>query len=144
MFSLESPSRRLGRGSHRLRPRFHGGLWRGSPAGWAERLRLSPGVKAGEALPRAGVEEREYELSITVYTKPSCVQCNATKRALDKAGLAYNEVDLTQDAEALEAVKSLGYQSAPVVFADGDHWAGFRPDRIKAVAAAVAASAVTA
>ena len=77
------------------------------------------------------MEEREYELSITVYTKPSCVQCNATKRALDKAGLAYNEVDLTQDAEALEAVKSLGYQSAPVVFADGDHWAGFRPDRIK-------------
>ena len=90
------------------------------------------------------MEEREYELSITVYTKPSCVQCNATKRALDKAGLAYNEVDLTQDAEDLEAVKSLGYQSAPVVFADGDHWAGFRPDRIKAAAAAVAASAVTA
>ena len=73
------------------------------------------------------MEEREYELSITVYTKPSCVQCNATKRALDKAGLAYNEVDLTQDAEALEAVKSLGYQSAPVVFADGDHGGGSGP-----------------
>lgn len=75
-------------------------------------------------------------MSVTVYTKPSCVQCNATKRALAKAGLAYREVDLTQDAEALETVKAMGYQSAPVVFAEGDHWSGFRPDKIKALTAA--------
>lgn len=80
-------------------------------------------------------------MSITVYTKPSCVQCNATKRALAKAGLAYREVDLTQDAEALETVKAMGYQSAPVVFAEGDHWSGFRPDKIKALTAAARESA---
>lgn len=73
-------------------------------------------------------------MSITVYTKPSCVQCNASKRALDKYGLEYSEVDLTQDEEALATVKALGYQQAPVIFADGDHWAGFRPDKIKALA----------
>ena len=39
-------------------------------------------------------------MKITVYTKPSCVQCNATKRALVKAGLAYEEVDLTASAAA--------------------------------------------
>jgi glutaredoxin-like protein NrdH len=82
-------------------------------------------------------------MKITVYTKPSCVQCNATKRALAKAGLAYEEIDLTEDVEALEAVKALGYMQAPVVFADGDHWAGFRPDKIKALAK-VAAAAVAA
>lgn len=73
-------------------------------------------------------------MSITVYTKPSCVQCNATKRALAKMGLDYSEVDLTVDEEALATVKALGYQQAPVVFADGDHWSGFRPDKIKALA----------
>ncbi|MCI7552146.1 MAG: glutaredoxin-like protein NrdH [Actinomycetaceae bacterium] len=73
-------------------------------------------------------------MSITVYSKPACVQCNATKRALKKAGLEFDEIDLTQDEEALAAVKALGYQSAPVVFANGEHWAGFRPDRIKALA----------
>ena len=78
-------------------------------------------------------------MSITVYTKPSCVQCNATKRALAKASLAYEEVDLTLDAGALEAVKALGYQQAPVVIDGDDHWAGFRPDRIKASAALRAA-----
>ena len=80
-------------------------------------------------------------MSVTVYTKPSCVQCNATKRALAKAGLAYREVDLTQDAEALETVKAMGYQSAPVVFAGGEHWSGFRPDKIKALTAVARDSA---
>ena len=70
---------------------------------------------------------------VTLYTKPSCVQCNATKRALAKAGLRWEEIDLTVDTDALEMVKELGYQSAPVVFADGEHWAGFRPDKIKAL-----------
>lgn len=83
-------------------------------------------------------------MTITVYTKPACVQCNATTRALNKAGLAYDTVDLTEDAEALEAVKALGYQQAPVVMAGGDHWAGFRPDKIKALAAANVDVAVTA
>ena len=83
-------------------------------------------------------------MTIPVYTKPACVQCNATTRALNKAGLAYDTVDLTEDAEALEAVKALGYQQAPVVMAGGDHWAGFRPGKIKALAAANVDAAVTA
>lgn len=74
-------------------------------------------------------------MKITVYTKPSCVQCNATKRVLVKAGLAYEEVDLTASAAELAMVKGLGYQQAPVVVAGGDHWSGFRPDKIKALAA---------
>ncbi|WP_073995907.1 glutaredoxin-like protein NrdH [Arcanobacterium urinimassiliense] len=77
-------------------------------------------------------------MSITVYTKPSCVQCNATKRALQKNGLEFTEVDLTQDADALATVKALGYQQAPVVFAGGDHWAGYRPDKIRALAGILA------
>ncbi|GAA4288643.1 glutaredoxin-like protein NrdH [Georgenia daeguensis] len=79
-------------------------------------------------------------MSITVYSKPSCVQCDATYRALNKQGLEYEVVDITVDAEALENVKALGYQQAPVVFADGDHWSGFRPDKIKALAAQQAAA----
>lgn len=77
-------------------------------------------------------------MSITVFSKPACVQCDATYRALNKHGLEYTVVDISTDAEALESVKALGYQQAPVVFADGDHWSGFRPDRIKALVAASA------
>lgn len=75
-------------------------------------------------------------MTITVFSKPACVQCDATYRALKKHGLDYTVVDISTDAEALESVKALGYQQAPVVFAGGDHWSGFRPDKIKALAAA--------
>ncbi len=72
--------------------------------------------------------------TVIVFSKPNCVQCSATYRALNKHGLQYEVVDLSVDPEALETVKNLGYQQAPVVLADGDHWAGFRPDKIKALA----------
>ena len=67
---------------------------------------------------------------ITVYTKPCCPQCSATQRTLDRAGLAYDTVDLTDDAEARDYALSLGHLQAPVVIAGGQHWSGYRPDRI--------------
>lgn len=69
-------------------------------------------------------------MTITVYSKPACVQCTATTRALDAKGLDYALVDLTEDIGAMEHVQSLGYRQAPVVVAGEDHWSGFRPDRI--------------
>ena len=70
-------------------------------------------------------------MSITVYTKPQCVQCGATIKALDKAGITYELVDLATDIDARDYVMALGHLQAPVVVTDTDHWAGFRPDRIK-------------
>ena len=81
-------------------------------------------------------------MAITIYSKPNCVQCTATYRAMDKAGLSYETVDISVDAEALEQVKSLGYAQAPVVIAGGDHWSGFRPDKIKGLVAAAEAVAI--
>jgi glutaredoxin-like protein NrdH len=80
-------------------------------------------------------------MSVTVYSKPACVQCDATYRALDRKGVEYTVVDITQDAEALEMVRGLGDLQAPVVVAGDTHWSGFRPDQISAVAALQAASA---
>ena len=72
-------------------------------------------------------------MTITVYSKPACVQCNATYRALDKLGAPYTVVDISEDADARDYVMSLGHLQAPVVIVDGDHWSGYRPDRIKAL-----------
>ena len=68
---------------------------------------------------------------VTLYTKPGCVQCNATYRYLDKKGIAYQSVDVSVDNEALEKIVSMGYQQAPVVIAGDVHWSGFRPDMIE-------------
>ncbi|MHA2789731.1 glutaredoxin-like protein NrdH [Corynebacterium sp. S7] len=77
-------------------------------------------------------------MSITVYTKPACVQCTATKKALDKAGLEYNLVDISLDDSARDYVLALGYLQAPVVEVDGQHWSGFRPERIRSLVEAAA------
>ena len=83
-------------------------------------------------------EEERITMAITVYTKPSCVQCNATYRALDSKGIEYEILDLSEDPAALEHVKSLGYLQAPVVVTDEDHWSGFRPDKIDELASRLA------
>ncbi|GAB3752416.1 glutaredoxin-like protein NrdH [Zhihengliuella flava] len=79
-------------------------------------------------------------MTVTVYTKPACVQCNATYRALDKKGIVYQSVDISQDADALERVRALGHMQAPVVVTDADHWSGFRPDKIEELATSAASS----
>ncbi len=78
-------------------------------------------------------------MSIIIYSKPACVQCTATYRALDRAGLDYDVIDLSADERALADVLALGHQQAPVVVAGDEHCSGFRPDRIKALAGRVAA-----
>lgn len=85
-------------------------------------------------------------MTITVFSKPSCVQCTATYRALDSKGIDYVIRDLSEDPAALQLVKELGYLQAPVVLAEGlpgsvgpDHWSGFRPDKIAGLIALMAA-----
>jgi glutaredoxin-like protein NrdH len=78
-------------------------------------------------------------MNITVYTKPGCVQCSATFKALDKAKLRYEIVDVTTDENALAYVHALGYLQAPVIVAGAQHWGGFRPDRITQLRCALAA-----
>jgi glutaredoxin-like protein NrdH len=75
--------------------------------------------------------------TITVYSRPACVQCDATYRMLDRLDLDYTTVDVEQDAEALAYVRSLGYLAAPVVVAGDQHWSGYRPDELKALAARI-------
>lgn len=77
-------------------------------------------------------------MTVTVYTKDRCVQCNATYRALDAKGIEFEALNLEVDDEALAMVRSMGYLQAPVVVAGDDHWSGFRPDKIDELAARLA------
>ena len=80
-------------------------------------------------------EPRKKTMAVTVYSKPSCVQCTATYRALDNKGVLYNVVDVTEDEKAYELITSLGYKQAPVIITDDDHWSGFNPIKIGAIPA---------
>ena len=77
-------------------------------------------------------------MAITVYSKPACMQCTMTQKKLDALDLDYEVVDISMDEEARDYVMALGYLQAPVVEAGGEHWSGFRPERLSALAQTVA------
>ena len=76
----------------------------------------------------------DKENMVHLYTQPGCPPCTATKRALDKVGIEYEQHDVTKDPSAAETVKALGYNSTPVVVVDDRHWCGFRPTEIERLA----------
>ena len=84
-------------------------------------------------------------MTITVLSKPSCVQCNATYRQLDAEKIIY-DVDDIYDETNLATIKELKYMAAPVVLvrdAEGsitDHWAGFNPTKISELASKLKAA----
>ncbi len=75
---------------------------------------------------------------VTVYTSPGCPGCVLTKRHLERRGVAFSEVNISDDPLNLDAIRELGFSSAPVVCAstaDGELvWGGYRPDRIDMLA----------
>ena len=73
-------------------------------------------------------------MRVTVYTTPACVQCQSTKRMMDKIGISYDAIDLSQHPEELESFKEMGLTQAPIVVTDDERWSGFRLDKIKSLA----------
>jgi glutaredoxin-like protein NrdH len=72
-------------------------------------------------------KRREMTMQVTVYTTPTCPQCDMTKKTLTKGNVRYEVVDLSSNPEAMSYVKEdLGYTAAPVVVTDTGHWSGFR------------------
>jgi len=62
-------------------------------------------------------EAAMHDTTITMYTTAWCGDCRAAKRALEAAGLAFREVDVECDAEALARLEALndGRRSVPTL-----------------------------
>lgn len=76
-------------------------------------------------------EERTEEApELVLYSKPSCPQCDATKRHFNKLKLDYRVVDISEDETARDYVMDLGHLRAPVVVYGNQHWSGYRPTDI--------------
>lgn len=58
-----------------------------------------------------------------------------TLRTLDRQGVTYQVIDVSQDADAAAQVQAWGYRQVPVVQVGDDHWSGFRPDRLASLIA---------
>ncbi|MFH7929700.1 glutaredoxin-like protein NrdH [Enterobacter roggenkampii] len=77
-------------------------------------------------------------MSIIIYTRNDCVQCHATKRAMESRGVAFEMVNIDQQPEAADTLRAQGFRQLPVVVAGETSWSGFRPDMINRIAAQAA------
>lgn len=77
-------------------------------------------------------------MSVTVYTKPGCMQCHITRKYLTKHGIEHTTIDIEEHPDAKAYIEALGYSALPVVTADTDdgltHWVGFHEGNLKALA----------
>lgn len=69
-------------------------------------------------------------MSITVYSRPRCVQSVATGKVLRAKKAHFEIVDITLDKSAAREVQSLGRRWLTVVSTGSQHWSGFTPDEI--------------
>ncbi|MFZ3391293.1 MULTISPECIES: glutaredoxin-like protein NrdH [Buttiauxella] len=69
-------------------------------------------------------------MRITIYTRNDCVQCHATKRAIESRGFTYELINLDLTPEAADELRALGFRQLPVVVTEQESWSGFRPDMI--------------
>ena len=73
---------------------------------------------------------------ITVFKKKSgCIDCEKTVALLDELGVDYEAIVIEDTPGALDQLKAAGFRAAPVVFARGEAWAGFKEDKVRALAA---------
>ena len=79
-------------------------------------------------------------MSIIIYTRNNCVQCHATKRAMESRGMVFEMVNIDQQPEAAETLRAQGFRQLPVVIAGETRWSGFRPDMINRLSAQVASA----
>ncbi|WP_312227687.1 glutaredoxin-like protein NrdH [Pseudescherichia sp.] len=69
-------------------------------------------------------------MRINIYTRNDCVQCHATKRAMESRGVEFEMVNIDLDPEAADTLREQGFRQLPVVIAGETSWSGFRPDMI--------------
>lgn len=72
-------------------------------------------------------------MTITLWTKPNCVQCETTKRQFEKRGIIYKTRRLDKSPKAVERFLELGLTAAPIVETDDRRWSGFRLDKINSL-----------
>ena len=61
-----------------------------------------------------------------IYTQPRCNYCLMAKRLLDEKGEAYMEIDITEDVDAKNKIRSLGFKTVPQIFyPDGKHFGDY-------------------
>ena len=60
-----------------------------------------------------------------IYTQPSCGYCYMAKELLTNNLQEYKEIDINNEPEAKEYIKSLGFSTVPQIWYEDKHIGGY-------------------
>lgn len=77
------------------------------------------------------MEQPTLKNEFIVYTSNGCMQCKFLKDELNRRGIEFEEINVSEDDSARDYLKNMGIMSAPVLM-DFEEivFTGFRPDRL--------------
>jgi 16S rRNA (cytidine1402-2'-O)-methyltransferase len=76
--------------------------------------------------------QRRSDVSVKVYSTPTCPYCKMAKGYLDEKGVSYQDADVSSDvAQRDEMIKLSGQRGVPVIDVDGQIVVGFDKDRLE-------------
>ena len=77
-------------------------------------------------------------MRIIIYTRNNCVQCHATKRAMESRGFDFELINIDNHPDAADMLRAQGFRQLPGVVTEQSSWSGFRPDMINRLRQSVA------
>lgn len=93
--------------------------------------------QASEKVAAVAETAAKVDVEVSVCTIDNCPGCFATKRALDKAGVEYDEISLEEHPDLVQRFKKQLNKEGQKVTApfvqtkDGDLWAGYNPAKLR-------------
>ena len=77
-------------------------------------------------------KERGTAVEVKVFSTSTCPYCKMAKTYLDEKGVAYEDIDVGQDAAGRdEMIKKSGQMGVPVIVVDGELVIGFDKERLE-------------
>ncbi|OFI48163.1 NrdH-redoxin [Floricoccus tropicus] len=65
---------------------------------------------------------------VTVFSKDNCMQCKMVKKWLNDKVIQYKEINIDENPEFIDQIKSMGFMALPVITKDDSiAFSGFRP-----------------
>ena len=68
---------------------------------------------------------------VTIYSLPTCTHCKAAKKFFEDQNIPFEDVDLTQNDEAMDEMIAKGYKGTPIIRIDGEYVVGFNAKKIQ-------------
>jgi len=70
-------------------------------------------------------------MTVKVYSTPTCPYCNQAKDFLKEKGIEFEEIDVSQDTAAAQAmIEKTGQMGVPVIEIEGEAIVGFNKPKM--------------